>query len=161
MKERRNVYMAYLSPVACAANKFLLSILNAVDTQKIKIFFLGIINGQLTAVTGVGVEVDVIKVTAIVGGTAVTPAPMEGKDPAVSNVTCVHTATSVTAGATLLGIFRNNDEIPLTLVDREEPRNVLPHPITCYKDQGITVKQITDSNVGVLGVLCLFEVEYK
>lgn len=159
MKKRRNVYMASVAPIACAQNKLLFSILNTVSSQRIKIFDLRIANGQLTAVTGVGIELDVIKITAIVGGTAVTPTPMDGNDPAVSNLTCVHTATSVTAGATLLGVFRNNDEIPLTLLDKEEPKNILPYPVTCYKDQGIAIKQITDSTVGVFGVLCLFEVE--
>ena len=159
MEKRKNVYMAYVTPVATAQNKYLLALLNTEAGQKIKIFDLRIINGALTAVSGVGAEIDIIKITAIVGGTDVTPAPCDGKDPAVSGLTCVHTATSVTAGATLMSVFTNNDEIALTNPNSEHPQNILPHPIICYDDQGISVKFITNSTVGTLGVLCLFEVE--
>lgn len=157
MEKRKNVYMAYVTPVATAQNKYLLALLNTEAGQKIRIFDLRIINGQLTAATGVGVEVDIIKITAIVGGTAVTPTPCDGKDPAASGLTCVHTATSVTAGATLLSVFTNNDEVALTNPNSEGPKNLLPHPIVCYDDQGIAVKHITNSTAGSLGVLCLFE----
>ena len=157
MDRRKNVYMAYVAPVATAQNKYLLALLNTEVGQKIKIFDLRIINGALSAVTGVGVEIDIIKITTITGGTDVTPTPCDGKDPAASGLTCVHTATSVTAGATLLSVFKNNDEVALTGPESEHPRNILPHPIVCYDDQGLAVKFITNSTAGTLGVLCLFE----
>jgi hypothetical protein len=159
MEKRKNVYMAYVPPVATAANKYLLALLETEEKQKITIFDLRIINGKLTAASGVGIEIDIIKITAIVGGTDVTPTPCDGKDPALSGVTCVHTATSATAGATLLSVFTNNDEIALTNPNAEHPQNILPHPIVCYDNQGIAVKQITDSTVGLIGILCLFERE--
>ena len=157
MDRRKNVYMAYVSPQATAANKYLLALLNTEVGQKIRIFDLRIINGKLTAVSGVGIELDVIKITTITGGTDITPTPCDGKDPTASGLTCVHTATSVTAGATMFSVFENNDEIALTNPRSEHPQNILPHPIVCYDDQGIAIKQITDSTVGALGILCLFE----
>jgi hypothetical protein len=159
MKQRKNVYMAYIPPQATAANKYLLALLNTEAGQRLRIFDLRIINGKLTAVSGVGVELDIIKITAIVGGTDVTPTPCDGKDPALAGVTSVYAATSVTAGATMFSVFENNDEIALTNPRPEHPQNILPHPIVCYDDQGIAVKQITDSTVGSFGILCLFERE--
>jgi len=160
MKDRKNVYYCYVTPQACAQNKYFFAILNGTISQKIKIFDLRIINGKLTAVTGVGVELDIIKITSITGGTAVTPVAADGGDPAASNITCVYTATSVTAGSTLFAVFTNNDEIALTNPNSEHPQNILPHPITCKKDQGIAVKQITNDTAGSFGILCLFEVIY-
>lgn len=157
-------YYIWVSPQACAQNKFFLAFKNTGADQIVELKELRLINGQTAAATGVAVEFDFIRITAITGGTDVTPVQADSGDGTLANFTCVHTATSVTAGSTLFAYFTNNDEVgatgafPTTAI--EGTQNLLPAPIISRNGSGVTVKQITNSTAGSFGVLALINVIY-
>lgn len=156
-------YYAYSGSLTNAANLYALAILNKAAGTQLVIHDLRIINTALSAVTGVGLRFDVIKITTATGGDAVTPVPAHGGDPnlAATTVACYSTGTGVTDGSTLFAVHTNNDEIGLTGAFPESALraslNLLPTPVTCLDETGIAVKQITNSTAGTVAVLMIFE----
>lgn len=157
-------YYIYVPPMALAQNKFFLSLLNTSATQIVKLRKLFLINGQLAAVTGVGIQFDIKRISAIAGGTAVTPNPADTIDGALSGVTCVHSATSNTEGVLLYSWFTNNDEIgmtnafPSSLIQScisTQPEGSEIKELNLRQNEGFCVKQITNSTIGAYGVLAV------
>lgn len=156
-------WYVWVEPQACAANKYFLALLNT-GAQVLKLRKLYLQNAALTAVTGVGLRFNVGRVTAIGGGTAVTPQIMDSSDAALTGLTCVHTATGVTDGPVLFGWFTNNDEIGLTggfpQATIQGLISLLPEggeikEITLRQGEGVCLKQITASTVGSFGALAV------
>jgi hypothetical protein len=151
------LYFISVSEQVNAQNKHFLAFKNTGTNARIYLKDLRLLNAQGLAVVGVLCEFNVIRITAITGGTAVTPVPADSGDGTLADFTCVHTATSCTEGATLMKHFINNDELPVTgIVD--PPGNILPVSILSKNGEGITLKQITNSIVGQFGILAIIEV---
>lgn len=154
----------WVPALACAQNKLYLSFLNT-GAQKLRLKKLFLQNAQLAAITGVGIQFDFLHgITAISGGTAVTPRLMDSVDAALTGITCVHTATSVTGGNTVFSWFTNNDEIGLTggfpqatiqgLISIMPEGSEIKEP--CYnQNEGFALKLITSTAVGAFGVLAV------
>lgn len=149
--------------LACAQNKLFLCFLNT-GAQVFKLRKLFLVNTALAAVTGVGVQFDFKRITAIVGGTTITPQIMDSTDTAIASVTCVNTATSATEGAVLFPWYTNNDEIGVTNAffasQIQALMNLVPEGVevkepTFNQNEGFAVKQITSSAVGSYGVLAV------
>lgn len=151
--------------LACAGNKLFLSFLNnAGSGQVLRVRKLFLNNSTLAAAAGVGIEFQVKRISAIVGGTAVVPNIVDTADTALTAVTCVHTATSATEGVILFSWYTNNDEIGLTggfpqatiqaltslLPEGPEIKELVLNP-----GEGFCVKQITASTIGTFGVLAV------
>lgn len=148
---------------ACAASKHFLSFLvNAGSGQIFKVRALYLINTAATATTGVAVEFDIKRCTAVSGGSVITPQAMDSTDTAIANVTVQTAPTTVTEGAVLFPWFTNNDEIGVTNafptsiqqagINMVPVGNEIKEPVL-NAGEGITVKQITSSTVGSFGVL--------
>jgi len=162
-------YYIFVAAQALAANKYHLAFLNAAASGQIirlrKLFFL---NAQLAAVTGVGVQFDVRRISSISGGTTITPNPMDTADGALTNFTCVSAPTSVTEGVLLYSWFTNNDEIGLTnafpTAMLQALGNAMPEgnelkELNCREGEGFTVKQITSTTIGSYAMLAVITKE--
>lgn len=169
-------YYVQTPAIACAQNKLFLSFMNnALSGQVLKLRRLWILNAQLTAITSgtapatVGMmEFQVKRISAIIGGTAVTPQPTDTVDGALTNYTAVHTATSATEGVQLYSWYTNNDEAGLTgdmwqamlqqcissAIDGWEMREIELQP-----GEGFCVKQITNFTLGQFSVLAVISKE--
>jgi hypothetical protein len=156
-------YYIWVAPVAPAANKYFLACLNTA-AQPVKLRKMFLINAQLTAVTGVGLQFDVRRISSITAGTGVTPNPADTVDGAIASFTCVHAPSAVTEGVLLYSWYTNNDEIGLTngfpssflqsLISMQ-PEGAELRELTLNQNEGFCVKQITSSTVGSYGVLAV------
>jgi hypothetical protein len=156
-------YYVWVPQMALAQNKYFLAIRNTA-AQVVKLRKVFLVNAALAAVTGVGVQFDVRRISAITGGTAITPNPADTADGALPNVTVVHSPTAVTEGALLYSWFTNNDEIGLTggfpqatlqsLISLQPEGNEVKE-LTLNNGEGMCLKQITSTTVGSFGVLAV------
>ena len=151
--------------VTPAANKHWLSFLNNSGSgQVFKVRKLFIQNLGTAAVTGGAVQLDVKRVTAISGGSAITPQIVDSTDTAIANVTCITGATSVTEGAVLFSAMSLTEENtatqPLTNAMFQQYNNLMPEgpelrELVLNAGEGITVKQITSVTAGSMAVLMM------
>lgn len=162
-------YYALADAVAFAANKHLISILNAAGSGKvvaIKKMFM--INTQLASVTGVAVRADVKRMTAHSGGTAITPVSCDSDNPALPAEVTVRTNGTVTESSLLFPLTFTNDEAGATQAFPSTqlmaglnwmPEGVETQETRLRPGEGLTVKQITSSTVGQFAWLIVFTVD--
>lgn len=155
--------------LADAQNKVFMAIFNGSSTALIKIREIWIMNTKLTAVTGVGVEWDIDTITsAPTGGNTITPFKMDSTNADLADITIQETPSGGAAkGVTIFPYFASNDEV-ITTQFGAVLGNILPvypaipkecQDITLRQNQGIQVKQITNSTVGSHYVIIIFTVE--
>lgn len=157
-------YYIWTPSLVNAANKFYMSVLNT-GAQVLKVKKLFLCNSSLTPVTGVGVQFDLIRITSITGGTALTANPVDTTDGALTGYTAVHSATSVGGGTPVLfSWFTNNDEVGLTggfaQATLQALNSILPEgpeikELTLNQNEGFALKQITSTISGNFGVLAV------
>ena len=158
-----NRYYVYTGSIANAQNLYVLSILNNTAGSVLRVWDMRIINTALSAVTGVGIEFDIMGITTVTGGTAVVPVPAHSADAALGTaIVCTSTSTGVTDGAVYTALFTNNDEVGLTGALGAESsiragRNLLMTPLELLKGYGVAVKQITNTTVGSCAVCAVIE----
>jgi hypothetical protein len=158
-------YLIWTGAVSLTANRLLLSLLNlAASGQVLRVRKLFLVNAQLVAAAGIGVEYQVKRISAITGGTSITPNPSDTGDGALTNVTCVHSATSATEGIVLFSWYTNNDEIGLTggfpQATIQALTSMLPEgpeirELTLNPGEGFCLKQITSTTIGSMGALAV------
>lgn len=161
-------YYVWVPPMALAANKYFLAVLNTGAGTVVKVKKLFLINAALTAVTGVGVQFDIRRISSITAGTAVTPNPADTNDGAIANFTCVHSPTAVTAGVLLYSWYGNNDEVGATnafptatiqsLISLQ-PEGAEIKELNLNNGEGMCVQLITSTTVGSYGVLAVLTKE--
>lgn len=162
-------YYVLADAVAFAANKHHISILNQAGSGKVihirKLFH---INLSLGAVTGVALRFDVKKVSAVTGGTTITPQAADSDNPALSAMTFATGATSVTEGAILYPVTTQNDELTAanTAVSNYlmqalnlQPEGPEVQELRLRPGEGFTVKQITTSVIGSFAWLAIITVD--
>lgn len=157
-------------PAAFAANKHFLSMLNAVGSgQVIKLRKLFLVNMQITAITGIPVQFDIKKITAITAGTAVTPTIHDSTDSALTNFTSVAAPTAVTEGVTIFSAITTNEEVgvvsgttggPASLAWQMQQTNLIPESdegkeYEMNPGEGVTIKNITSSTIGSFSILAV------
>jgi hypothetical protein len=152
--------------ISLAQNKHLFSIYNdAGSGYLIQVPRLSIVNMSLTSVSGVGVELDFMRTTSQSGGTVITPQKADTAD--VNLTAAIHIATGATIAedALLWPVTLNNDEIPLTLnatplLDFNMiPRGMDVKPLCIRPGEGFSVKQITNTSVGLWSILAVITAE--
>lgn len=158
-------YYAWTGSIVCATNQQLFTILNgAVQTLHVEALYL--INTATVALTGVALEFDVKKVSAVTVGTgsSLTLQQADSTDAALASVTVATKAQTVTEGAVLWPYFTNNDEIGATnafpTTNQQASANLIPDlpnvkKPTLNNGEGLTVKQITTTVVGSFGILAV------
>jgi hypothetical protein len=162
-------WIGYADAVAYAANKQMISLLNASGSGKIvKVRKLFLVNLALAAVTGVAVRLDVKRITAHSAGTVITPQAMDSQNAVLPVGITLRTGSTVTEGALLFPITMANDEVGAT---QAFPSSLLmqgfnwlfehdaTQDLVLREGEGLTVKNITSTTVGSLGIILLFTVE--
>lgn len=165
-------FVAWANDVSCdnTANVSHFSILNEEANSIVQIHKLFAVNLNVTAITGIMLRFDIMRITAHSGGTTITPETMDSTNAALaSGVTC-RSKSTVTEGNRLFGYACTNDEVGVTgaviagthalqglnLVF-ESPRI---QDLTLRQNQGLHVKQVTATSVGgIYGYICVFTVK--
>lgn len=163
-------WVATADAVAPAANKYMLTLLNGSGSGKvIKIVSLRLVPLTLTAVTGVGLRMEVKRISAHAAGTGVTPVALDTNNTALpAQITAYTNSASVVDVSLLWPYTVNNDEIGLTSTT-STPALWLANlaigsdgstsqPITLREGQGLALKNITSSVVGTFAVVAIFTV---
>jgi hypothetical protein len=148
-----------------AANKWYFCLLNnAGSGQVLKVRKLFLCNSSLAAVTGVGVQFNINRISALSAGTAITANPADTTDGALANYTAMYGTPTVTTGVLLFSWFTNNDEVGLTggfpQSTIQALTSLLPEgpeirELTLNAGEGIGLQQITSTAAGNYGVLAV------
>lgn len=159
--------------IATGNGKSMLSLLNASgSTVVVKLRDLKICNVQNTAVTGVVSEFGLYRITGHSVGTSLTPATYDTADAINVSVTARTGATIAGEAVTVLQHWDwSNDEWGSGPLDTEgydhavqEVNNLLRQekqckPITLRAGEGITIKHVTNSTVGLFDLVLVFTQE--
>lgn len=122
-------YTASAIGVAFASNKSLLGVLNAHATRKVKLYRAWQLNNQTTGVTGVLTSCALRKISALSGGTAVTPAQHDTGNTSVdlTSVTCVTGGTATNTGDNALRVWMwSGDEPAVSGATSDEFQCIIP-----------------------------------
>lgn len=162
-------YYALADAVAFAANKHLISIMNAAGSGKVvSIKKMFMINTQLASVTGVAIRADVKRTTAHSAGTTITPTLCDSTNAALPAEITVKTGATVTESSLLFPLTFTNDEAGATQAFPSTqlmaglnwmPEGVETQETRLRPGEGLTVKQITSSTVGQFAWLMVFTVD--
>lgn len=167
-------YTASALGIAFASNKSMLAILNAHGTRKVKIYRIWVLNNQTSAVTGVLTTMTVRKLSALTGGTAVTPVAHDTSNTSVdlTSVTCVTNGTATnTADNAWRQILWSTDEPAVSSASNDEIQCVYPlmcvwdstgdsniEPITLNTNEGLSITQPGTNAVGIADFFIEFTV---
>lgn len=167
-------YTASAIGIAFASNKSLLGILNAHATRKVKIYRVWQLNNQTSAVTGVLTSCSLRKLSALTGGTAITPAQHDTGNTSVdlTSVTCVTNGSATQTGDNALRVWMwSGDEPSVSSATSDEFQCIVPlmciwdstgdsniEPITLNQNEGCHVVQPGANAVGISDIFCEFTV---
>lgn len=167
-------YTAAALGIAFGSNKSLLGIFNAHATRKVKIYRVWTLNNQTAAVTGVLTSMLLRKISALTGGTAVTPTAHDSANASadLTSVTCVTGGTATnTAESALRQVMWSGDEPSVSAATSDELQCIVPlmcifdatgdaniEPLTLNTGEGAHVVQPGANAVGVLDLLIEFTV---
>lgn len=168
-KAQKKFYSVVTNDVIHALNLQHISIFNADPTLKVVLYKLVPINANLVGVTGVVVRYEVKQVTAAhSGGTLTTPNALDSVDgPCPAGIT-IRTGATLTEGNLLFPLTMSNDEISTSTAASDNTirstfnqltLNVPDKNLTLRPNEGLTVKQITNSTIGRTAWLIVFSVE--
>ena len=161
-------YYIWCTATACAQNKFFLALQNTSANQLVKLRKIFLSNAQVAAATGTVVQFDFTRCSSITGGATVVPNAMDTNDGSVSGLTCVAGPSIVTQGVTLYSWYTTNDEVgvtnafPTSII--QAGINTVPEgneikELVLRQNQGVCIKQITNSAVGQYAVLAVITIE--
>lgn len=167
-------YTASALSIAFASNKSLLGIFNAHATRKVKIYRVWVLNNQTSAVTGVLTSMLLRKISALSGGTAVTPLAHDSANVSVdlTSVTCVTGGTFTNTGDNAIRqVMWSGDEPSVSAATSDELQCIVPlmcifdatgdsniEPFTLNTNEGLHLIQPGANAIGVLDVLIEFTV---
>jgi hypothetical protein len=168
-------YTAAALGVAFASNKSLLGIFNAHASRKVKIWRVWMLNNQTTGVTGVLTSCNLRKISALSGGTAITPVAHDTSNVAVdlTSVSTITGGTFTNTGDTQMRVWMwSGDEPAVSSATSDELQCIVPlmciwdstgdsniEPITLNQNQGIHVLQPGSNAIGVSDIFIEFTVE--
>ena len=167
-------YTAAALGIAFASNKSLLGTLNAHASRKVKIYRIWLLNNQTSAVTGVITTMTIRKLSALTGGTAVTPVAHDTSNTSVdlTSITCVTNGTATnTSDTALRQILWSGDEPAVSSATSDELQCIVPlmcvwdstgdsniEPITLNQNEGLSITQPGSNAVGILDLFIEFTV---
>lgn len=160
-----NTWTANTQGVAYALNKYMIDIDNAAaSTRFIRLREIVMLNNGLTAVTGVILQCEIRRISAVSGGTAITPVTRDTANAALNANTTAGTGRTITDGALFRRFVFANEEpvvagaayanwltlVPFGLVWPPSVGDTALQPLTCVSgsDQGYGIKNITSTAVG-------------
>lgn len=166
----RQTYLVIAADCAFAASKHHLSIFNGVGSGKvIRISKLFMTNMLLNVTVSGGVRrLDVKKATVVSGGTDLTPVKHDTINDDIPAQILIKTGATVTDGALLFPLIFPDDEMLLTQNSMAQqifsginwiPEGLEIQEFTLNEGEGVTIKQITSSVVGVTTWIVAFTLE--
>jgi hypothetical protein len=164
-----DTYYAYVDNVVPALNKHHIGIFNASGSGKVvqcrKLFC---VNLHTALITGVILRFDVRKITALTGGSAITPVKANTLSPNLpAQITSSSAPTAVGTETLLFPWLTLSEENPtaqaITTAVYQQAVNILAEggtvqEYTLREGEGLSVKQITSSTVGSFGWILVFTV---
>lgn len=161
--------------IAFASNKSLLGLYNAHASRILKVWRVWQLNNQTTAITGVLSSCTLRRISALSGGTALTPVQHDSGNVSV-DLTSITTNTNGTftntADAQLRVWMWSTDEPSVSSATSDEMQCIVPlnciwdstgdaniEPITCRQNQGVHVLQPGANTVGISDLFAEFTIE--
>jgi hypothetical protein len=165
----RQSYVALVADSVFANSKQHFSIFNGSGSGVIvRVQKLYITNMVETAVAGGIRRLDVKKISACSSGTDITPLKQDSTNDDLPAQVLVKTTATVTEGAILFPLVFPDDEMLLTQNSMSQqlysginwiPEGFELQEYTLNEDEGITIKQITNSTAGTVSWIVVFSVE--
>ena len=161
-------FIAVCDAVAPATNKSLACIFNATGSGvTVRIHDILLHQLGLVAQTGVNSRLEMRRATAVSAGTTVTAEKFDTNNANLpAGVTVRHNGT-VTDGNLLYPVVITNDEPPLSGLPNysqdksiwKAMRGIRIQPFVLRENEGLTVKNVTNTTVGTWAVVIVFSVE--
>ena len=167
-------YTASAIGIAFASNKSLLGVLNAHATRKVKLYRAWQLNNQTSGVTGVLTSCSLRKISALSGGTAVTPAQHDTGNTSVdlTSVSCITGGTFTNTGDNPLRVWMwSGDEPAVSGATSDEFQCIIPlmclwdstgdsniEPIVANTNEGFHILQPGSNAVGISDLFMEFTV---
>lgn len=165
-------FVARATSVAIGNGKSMISLVNTSgSTVKIKLRELWITNVQTTGVTGIIANFELNSIVGHSAGTSLTPKAFDSTDTLNGSVTARTGATVTTEGTSYARWLWSSDEWGVGPADVESTdhanQNLIPHyqdsgrwgTITLNANEGLHVKQVTNSTVGTFDLDIVFTQE--
>jgi hypothetical protein len=166
-------FVVYAQDIAIGNAKSMVSLVNTSgSTVKVKIREIRVINVQNTAVTGVIADFRLLRCVSHSAGTSLTPSSHDTTDSLNGSVTARTGATIATEGTAVLRRWQwSTDEWGVGAQDVESQDHGVAlnnplyepisktKPITLNANEGITIKQVTNSTVGSFDLVLVFTQE--
>ena len=156
------MFYAYYDRIAPAQNKYMATLFNTSATRKVSILRVWWLLNNFTAVTGLVLDCYVARITARTAGTAVTIRARDSNDTVSSGITADTNSTVVTEAFISRRLVGTAEESPVgaTSVNTyNDKQAVLLYEFTgrtgekaetLRQNQGITIRNLTASTVGVM-----------
>lgn len=120
-------YTVVAQNAAFAANKSMISVFNGAGSGKvIRVYRIWALNNQLTAVTGVLTNLEIRKITAASGGTALTPTKHDSNSAALPGAVLTATNSTVTLGGMYRRLIWSTDEPAVNVLSIDELETFVP-----------------------------------
>jgi len=167
-------YTASAIGVAFASNKSLLGVLNAHATRKVNLYRAWQLNNQTTGVTGVLTSCSLRKISALSGGTAITPAQHDTGNTSVdlTSVSCITGGTATNTADNPLRVWMwSGDEPAVSSATSDEFQCIVPlmcmwdstgdsniEPVVANTNEGFHIVQPGANAVGISDLFMEFTV---
>jgi hypothetical protein len=167
-------YTAAAIGIAFASNKSLLGLLTAHASRALKLYRVWMLNNQTAAVTGVLTSCALRRISALSGGTAITPVQHDSGNTSVdlTSVTVNTNGTFTNTGDNQMRIWMwSTDEPAVSSATSDELQCIVPlnciwdstgdtniEPLTCNQNQGVHVLQPGSNAVGIVDVFAEFTI---
>lgn len=165
-----NTFYAYYDRIAPAGNKYMATLFNASANRKVTITKIAWITNAITAVTGVVLDMYIARITARTAGTAVPIWSRDSNYNLSNGITADTNSTAVTESYIMQRFVGSSEESPVatTALNTYGAGGLAGPGATLYvklpgtdgetlrPNQGITIRCVTASTVGVLSFLIEF-----
>lgn len=160
-------FLAFFDRVTPAMNKLLATLWNGSTTHRVRIYAITLWNFQDSTLTTVPIDGELLRITAQSGGVPITPNPMDTTQPLPSGIIATHGGSATTAQ--LLTRFvasrdsmTSSGEIAQALLSVQgsviyQHRPPLT-PLTLQPNEGITLRQESNTTIGSVSTTILFSV---
>jgi hypothetical protein len=155
-----NTFYAYFDRIAPASNKYMATLFNTSATRKVVVRRIVLINNTITSVTGVLLDQYLARITARTAGTSVTIRSRDSNDSLSAGITADTGSTSVTEEYVAKRFIASSEEpvVAQTMLTAfgtyggvvlyEKADGMKGE--TLRQNQGISIRNVTSSTVGVV-----------
>lgn len=161
-------FWAVFNSIAPSQNAYLFTLWNGESGKSIKVKEITVFNWQETTVSGNVIKANMYRITAYSGGTDVNIIKMDNSDTLPSGIIAKSLISSATEGTFIRPVLMTGEEFAVggavyqnilalngSIIIKHEPGY---RPLTIPYNEGITIKQSTNNNVGSVSCIIKFTV---